>query len=197
MRKIQCSSLLILGAMLLFVTQQSLAQGAAENASKPLGKNILSFCPVYAIPDNNVGIGFSYERLVNDYIGLSVPVMLALGNPYTNVGLEIKLYPTKNTGTARYAIAPSIMYGTGKEKRIEYVYDQSIGTSRQVNVTTERQHFGFVLNQTANFTLMKQFFIGIDGGIGINYYDKRKTGTSEINNVTFAAQFHMALGYRF
>lgn len=72
---------------------------------------------VYAIPDNNVGIGFSYERLVNDYIGLSVPVMLALGNPYTNVGLEIKLYPTKNTGTARYAIAPSIMYGTweGKE----------------------------------------------------------------------------------
>lgn len=65
----------------------------------------------------------------------------------------------------------------GKEKKIEYVYDQSIGTSRQVNVTTERQHFGFVLNQTANFTLMKQFFIGIDGGIGINYYDKRKTGT--------------------
>lgn len=30
--------------MSLFVTQQSLAQGAAENASKPLGKNILSFC---------------------------------------------------------------------------------------------------------------------------------------------------------
>ncbi len=197
MKKIQINSLLIISVLMLLAIQNTSAQGSAENASKPLGKNILSFCPVYAIPDNNVGIGFSYERLVNEYIGLSVPVMIALGSPYTNVGLEIKLYPTKNTGTARYAIAPSIMYGSGKEKKFDYVYDPATGISKQVDIITNRQHFGFLLNQTANFTLMKQFYIGIDGGIGINYYDRRKTTSSDLNNVTFAAQFHMALGYRF
>jgi hypothetical protein len=30
------------------------------------GKNIIAFSPVHLISDDNVGVGMSYERLVND-----------------------------------------------------------------------------------------------------------------------------------
>jgi hypothetical protein len=46
---------------------------------------------------------------------------------------------------------------------------------------------------------MKQMYIGIDGGLGINYFDDKsnRNFNSNNNNITLAAQFHMALGFRF
>lgn len=184
---------LLLVAM-LFQVPALQAQQANKNK---YGNNIISFSPIDIMPTNNIGIGLSYERLVSDHFGVCVPVMIGLSNNYTNVGLELKVYPTNNKGAARYAIAPMIMYGDGSEKSTRYIFNSNLGYSEMVNVYTRRQHFGFLLNQTVNFTIMNQFFLGLDGGLGVNYYDKRINVDGVKEGITFAAQFRVAMGYRF
>jgi hypothetical protein len=173
-----------------------------ESRSKKVdyGNNIIAFNPLHAIADNFVGVGLSYERLVNEYIGIKIPVMKSINSTYTNIGVEVKLYPGKNTGVVRYAIAPSIMFGSGDERRIDYIYNPALGYSTQTIIKNPRTQFGFLLNQTLNITMMKNFYIGIDGGLGINYYDLRtnqNSGVGTTNTMTLAAQFQMAMGFRF
>ena len=96
--------------VLLLVTW-SISIFAQDNVRKikvRYGKNIISFMPVYAITNNFVGVGGSYEILANDYIGIRVPVMAAINTNYMNVGIELKLYPARNSGSAKYAVAPMI-----------------------------------------------------------------------------------------
>jgi hypothetical protein len=196
-----------LTAILLFATTcLSFAQTNHNNHKVKYGRNIISFMPVYAITNNYVGIGGSYEILANDYIGIRVPVMAAINTNYVNVGLEMKLYPARNTGPAKYAIAPMITYGTGSERMNEYVWDNQLNQYVYDNSKYDRSHFGFLLNQTFNFTIMQNFFIGMDGGLGINYYDNTRWNNNGPNNhqsnnnnsnITFLAQFHVMMGCRF
>lgn len=183
---------------------------AQDNVRKPkvkYGRNIISFMPLHAITDNFVGIGGSYEFLANDYIGIRVPVMAAINEDYVNVGIELKMYPGRNNGPAKYAIAPMITYGTGNEVLNDYIWEPSLGQYVYSNKSYSRSHFGFLLNQTFNFTIMQNFFIGMDGGLGINYYDNKIRNTnnnfnnnsnnSNNSNISFIAQFHVMMGVRF
>jgi len=175
----------------------SVAQsGNSSNAmKKDFGKNILAFNPIHLIASDFVGVGFSYERLVNNYLGLKIPVMIAMNNNYYNIGIEAKLYPTKNTGAVKYAIAPAIMLGIGENKYQTYNYVGS--SSVPIDVVEKASHFGFLLNQTLNVTITRQFFIGIDGGLGINYYDEKANTDNANSNLSFLAQLHIGMGYRF
>ncbi len=175
----------------------SVAQsGNSSNAmKKDFGKNILAFNPVHLIASDFVGVGFSYERLVNNYLGLKIPVMIAMNNNYYNIGIEAKLYPTKNTGAVKYAIAPAIMLGIGENKYQTYNYVGS--SSVPIDVVEKASHFGFLLNQTLNVTITRQFFIGIDGGLGINYFDEKANTDNANSKLSFLAQLHIGMGYRF
>jgi hypothetical protein len=172
----------------------TLAQsGNSSNAmKKDFGKNILAFNPVHLIASDFVGVGFSYERLVNNYLGLKIPVMIALNNNYYNIGIEAKLYPTKNTGAVKYAIAPAIMLGIGENK-----YQTYTQLGAPTYLVENASHFGFLLNQTLNVTITRQFFIGIDGGLGINYYDEKANTDNANSKLSFLAQLHIGMGYRF
>lgn len=165
------------------------------------GRNIISFMPVYAITNNNIGIGGSYEILANDYVGIRMPIMAAINTNYMNVGIELKLYPARNNGPAKYAIAPMITYGTGTEKMNDYIWDPNTNQYVYSNKSYDRTHFGFLLNQTFNFTIMQNFFIGMDGGLGINYYDnvrmQNQVNTTNNSDISFLAQFHVMMGVRF
>ncbi len=175
----------------------SMAQPGSSSLviKKEYGKNILAFNPVHLIASDFVGVGFSYERLVNNYLGLKIPVMLAINNNYFNVGIEAKLYPAKNTGPVKYAIAPAIMLGIGENKYQTYNY---VGSNYvRTDVVEKASHFGFLLNQTLNVTITRQFFIGLDGGLGINYYDEKAKNNNSNNNLSFLAQLHIGMGYRF
>lgn len=155
------------------------------------GKNIISFMPLSAVTNNHVGVGLSYEYLASEYIGVRIPIMAGINLPYFNGCIELKLYPAKNTGPAKYAIAPTIMFGHGEVDRFN-----NWGQSGHAT----RTHFGFLLNNTVNFTIAKNFFIGIDGGIGINYFDKLTPATSNVsptNSTSFLAQFQIMMGGRF
>lgn len=174
------------------------AQKSLRKEEPQFGKNILAFSPVQLMSNNHVGVGLSYERLVNQYVGLRIPVMVGINSNYVNVGLEAKLYPTRNNGPVKYAIAPMIMYGNGKIIHNEWVYDPNLGYSVYVKKETPRTHFGFLLNQTFNFTILKNFYIGIDGGLGVNYYDSDANNSGANNSqMSVAAQLGFGLGYRF
>lgn len=188
--------------LLVVTTISATAQrSSGRKVEEQYGKNIIAFSPVSLITDNYVGVGLSYERLVNQYVGIRIPVTTAINTDYFNIGIEAKLYPTRNNGPAKYAIAPMLIYGSGNEKQVKEVYNQVTGYYETITTKVPRTHFGFLLNQTFNFTIMKSFFIGIDGGLGINYYDSRANtyvGSSyRSNDISFAAQLHFALGYRF
>jgi hypothetical protein len=184
----------------LFICSSALTSVAQSESSlnamkKDFGKNILAFNPVHLITRDFVGVGFSYERLVNNYVGLKIPVMIAMNNNYYNIGIEAKLYPTKNTGAVKYAIAPAIMLGIGENKYQTYNY---VGSSYvRIDVVEKASHFGFLLNQTLNVTITRQFFIGIDGGLGINYYDEKANTDNANSKLSFLAQLHIGMGYRF
>lgn len=196
MKKLLVSLLFSLSLMSVFAQSSSSISG--ERATKKdFGKNILAFNPMHLIASDFVGVGLSYERLVNDYLGLKVPVMVAINNNYFNIGLEAKLYPTKNKGAVKYAIAPTIMVGIGENKWTERVYNGN-GYYVLKTFTEPASHIGFLLNQTLNVTVSRQFYIGLDGGIGINYYDEKvKYNNYNNSNLSFAAQLHVGLGYRF
>lgn len=170
------------------------------SSAKHYGKNILSFNPLHAIADNHVGVGVSYERIVNQYVGIKIPVMKSINSNYTNVSVEAKLYPARNNRAVTYAIAPSLMFGTGDQVWHFNQYYPSSSYYTDSLIKSPRTHFGFLLNQTLNVTIMKQLFIGMDGGIGINYIDDKVDRWNQVRNtngVTVAAQFHMSLGFRF
>ncbi|MBL7771416.1 MAG: hypothetical protein JNM95_00990 [Chitinophagaceae bacterium] len=160
------------------------------------GKNIVSFIPFAAFTKNSVGVGASYEGMLNEYIGLKVPLFTAINQRYYAAALALKLYPTKNNGPAKYAIAPTLMFGAGDERDGGRILDPATNTF--TNTTTQRTRFGFLLNNTFNFTIMKQFYIGIDGGLGVNYYDQEvKNNGAQFNSTSFLAQIHFSTGYRF
>ncbi|HAD33454.1 MAG TPA: hypothetical protein DCF44_03000 [Chitinophagaceae bacterium] len=174
------------------------AQKSLRKTEPQFGKNIIAFAPVQLMSNNHVGVGLSYERIMTPYIGLRLPVMFGINSEYINVGIEAKLYPTRNNGAVKYAIAPMLMFGTGKRTRTEYLYNPALGYSELITIETPRTHVGFLLNQSFNFTIMKNFYIGIDGGLGMNYYDSEVTNNSGSNaKISVAAQLHFSLGYRF
>lgn len=184
---------LLLSTFFIASTFASFAQKKQDNH---LGKNIISFMPLHAITNNFVGVGLSYERMINDYVGLRVPVMMAVNSPYANVSMELKLYPAKNTRVAAYAIAPMITFGTGRETVTQRYWDNWNQSYIDKTVEYDRSHFGFLLNQTLNFTIAKNFFIGMDGGFGINYFDNN-SNPSRNSGVTAIAQFQIMTGVRF
>ncbi|QLH46570.1 MAG: hypothetical protein HWD58_13615 [Bacteroidota bacterium] len=106
--------------------------------------------------NNHVGVGLSYERLVNQYVGLRIPVMVGINSNYVNVGLEAKLYPTRNNGPVKYAIAPMIMYGNGKIIHNEWVYDPNLGYSVYVKRNTPYA-FRFLIESDIQLYHPKEF----------------------------------------
>ena len=168
----------------------------SSTAKKDFGKNIVAFEPVYLISRNFVGVGVSYEHMANPYLGLRIPVMVGINNNYVNVGLEAKLYPTKNTGPVKYAIAPMLMVGIGQNKVQDNFYDKN-GNYILHSYTEKASHLGFLLNHTLNVTISRQFFIGIEGGMGINYYDEAANNLNGSSQISFVAQMQVGMGIRF
>lgn len=187
----------LFACLLSFVSLVSFAQTRTEpGGNKSYGKNILAFHPVHMITRDFVGVGFSYERMTNPYMGLKIPVMVAINNNYVNIGLEAKLYPTKNTGAVKYAIAPTLMMGIGDNVYTDWQWMN--GNYVKVTINEPSNHFGFLLNQTLNITITRQFYVGLEGGFGINYFDEVARNSIDNNsNLSAVAQMHVGMGYRF
>ncbi len=144
--------------------------------SMHLGKNILTFSPVQVISTNqnespDVAISFAYERIFkNDLISFKLPVSASLVNNYYYIMPVLKLYPMRQ-GISKYAVGPQFLLGVGDGTYQEYVSNPTTGTSYIRTIKTNRRQFGFLLNNSLNFTVAKALYIGLDASLGIIYYD--------------------------
>lgn len=151
------------------------AQQANKN-KESLGKNIVSFTPIQMMitddsesPDPTIGL--SYERILdNEIISLRIPFYASLQNPYYYILPTIKLYPGRQ-GTAKYAVGPQFLIGFGEDSYTKYVNTGSGYYYQTVNY--QRKQFGFLINNSLNITVAKNFYLGLDGGIGVIYSDNK------------------------
>lgn len=185
--------------LLLMGTSNSVwAQKSTKAKPNPTYKHLVAFHPLHVFADNFVGIGFSYERAVNNNFGIKIPMMVSLNQPYVNLGVSAKFYPRKNNNDAvSYAIAPTLYAGTGQDRNRIDSFDLVTGQSIVRFENTPRTQIGFILNHSLNVNVVDRIYLGLDGGIGINYFDNKASTFNRSTNLSFAAQFHMAVGYRF
>lgn len=184
-----------------------------SNEQSGLGKNIISFAPLQVFLTNSdqskpeAAIQLAFERIFNnELLSVKLPVSITLDNPYVYLTPTIKLYP-KRQGTVKYAIGPQFLIGFGKGTYHEYFFDQSTQISTSKTITIDRKQLGFMVNNSLNITLFKSFYVGLDAGLGILYYDNLPGDQyySSLYNPIFntnsnlqpAFQFAFAMGYRF
>lgn len=179
-----------------------------EKKKDSYGKNIISFTPIQMMvanedesPDPTIGI--SYERILdNEIISVRVPFYASLQKPYYYILPTIKLYPGRQ-GVAKYAVGPQFLIGFGEDSYTKYMSTGS-GYYYQT-VTYQRKQFGFLINNSLNITVAKNFYLGLDGGFGVIYSDNTPNysyngiGLSPLgdSDIRMALQLNCNFGVRF
>ena len=185
------------------------------------GSNIVRIAPITAM-DIGVGFGLSYEKIFgeNQMIGLVLPVTLLLENrnnndlysgaynqnrynTYVYFTPGVKFYPFGQRKVT-YAIGPSLMLGYGGSYQWQ-THTDAYGYVYLEDVKTTRFRMGLLLNNYVNFQISKLFNIGLEGGLGMRYYDKTSFSGSEFyagngafhNGFDITGQFSLTLGLRF
>jgi hypothetical protein len=193
------SRLILLCFLVMGTAYGSMAQKSTKSKQIPSYKHLIAFHPLHVNADHFVGIGFSYERSINNNFGIKIPMMISLNQPYVNLGVSAKFYPRKKfNDPVSYAIAPTLYAGKGQDRNMIFIgFDPITGQSQMAYDNTPRTQIGFLLNHSLNVNVVQQVYLGLDGGIGINYYDNKAYRDNTNTNLSFAAQFHIAVGYRF
>ncbi len=185
---------------------------SAQNST--LGRNIISVSPIQSMSMNHldadygsdVGVNLSYERISsNEYFGFKLPVSFSLKQPYYYFMPALKIYPFKQ-GPVKFAFGPQFYLATGDyDYKLNYSYEPYYhDTIRRLS----RTQVGFLINTSVNFTILENFFLGLDAGIGINYFDSNSDNPllDENNDYYYnrsqgdfypAIQLNFSMGYRF
>ncbi len=195
-------------ALLVFATQAIQAQSAKKETT--FGKNIISISPIQIMAlsltqdDADPAVNISYERITsNEYFGIKLPVTFYLNSAYYCFMPALKIYPF-GQGPVKYSFGPQFYLAKGDFKYTDLWYDYPDYTSS--SVTLDRTQVGFLINNTINFTVMQNFYMGLEAALGINYYDSNADDTYLQNRYFFNREksefypaFHLgfSMGYRF
>jgi hypothetical protein len=189
---------------------------AEDNAVKEFeyGKNILSFAPLQMTNESVAGVGIQYERVLdrNGYVSLLLPVAFSFvqddaynyqGNwenghshVFTYLYPGLKFYPATSSHRVTYSIGPAFGLGFGTRTISRSYYNQNLGGYLY---TTEDQDIfkaGFMVNNGLNIQITKAFYLGLEGGLGIFYYDNEDEHF-EFGSDEPMAQLNFKMGFRF
>lgn len=155
---------------------------------KHLGPNMLSFAPLQVLQTSHydsspdVAIGISFERVLdNEVAAIKLPVSFSLKKNYYYIMPVLKLYPMKQ-GPVKYAIGPQLLVGMGDGQYTDTYVDPLSGMYITQTRTIHRRQLGFLINNSLNFTVARNFYMGMEAALGIIYYDNLPAGIS--NNTT-------------
>jgi hypothetical protein len=197
-----------------FLALGAMAQSKATSSSTNLlGNNLLSFSPV-SVLDRGVGIGFSYERMLDkeQKIAFVLPVDLIFLDPnsynynsnesgklfYTYVSPGIIFYPA-GLRKVNYGVGPNLVVGYGNSE--EWVYS----TVHNSDVLNEYSNFrmGVMINQYMLMNITKNISMQINLGLGLRYINNYTySSTNNLSNTNhpgmdIMGQFKLTFGYRF
>lgn len=196
--------------LLATATLMTLAANARFTVeSKPVyGNNILRLMPLTVFNDG-VGLGLSYERILDPAgkVGVNIPVSLGIRNGYDNMsGMNtemnttvlinpgIKFYPSGQRKVT-YAIGASLFAAMGTDDG--YRYDNQ-GIYRYMNGSFLKT--GILVNNYLQFNLSPKVNIGMELGIGpiyLNQYKDNTTNSTRNEGIEPMGQFSFHIGYRF
>lgn len=201
------TSLLASGAM---------AQGNATSPSTTLFENnLFTFSPV-SVLDRGVGIGFSYERMLDNEkkIAFVLPLDFIFLDPnsynyntnengklfYTYVSPGIIFYPA-GLRKVNYGVGPNVVLGYGSSEEWQY------STVHNSDVLQEYTNFrmGIMINQYLLMNITKNISMQMNLGLGLRYINNYNyTSTTNISNQNYnnpgmdiMGQFKLSFGYRF
>ena len=187
-----------------------------ENAGEKIkyGKNIISFSPIQIFMTDtdqenpDVAVNLAYERIFdNELVSFKLPVSLSLINNYMYIMPALKLYPTKQ-GIVKYSVGPQLLFGTGDGTYTRSYQDPNTGFTTIEKKTITRKQFGFLIDNTINFTIAKSLYVGLNASLGIVYYDNLPRSNNYYNlgitpfgngdsQISPAFQLNFNMGYRF
>lgn len=215
---------MIIAVLAAFVAVPAIAQDAVAPEIKidvnAYDLNIVRLAPITAM-DLGVGFGVSYERIIGkqQMFGIVFPVYMLLENKagydviadrnktryntYVYFAPGLKIYPFGQRRVT-YAVGPNLMLGYGGGNEWQSRLDM-YGTEHLEDVKTTKLRLGVLVNNYVNFQVSKVFNLGLEGGIGIRYYDKTSykgsafyAGNGSVNDgFDITGQFALTLGLRF
>lgn len=172
-----------------------------------------------AVMDVGVGVGAGYERLFGQKknFGLILPGFLILESN-SNPGLDtssnrkaydayfyfapgFKFYP-KGHNKLTYAFGPSFMFGFCNSK---FEISGPYPNGDKITVKYARKRFGVLINNYVTYEISKLFDLGLEGGIGMTYFNKESYSGPEsyagnsttLKSVDISGQFSLSIGCKF
>ena len=167
----------LLASSVTFAQNSNLSPASESGSSSTFGRNIISISPMQLLvikhldsQDNtDVGVNFAYERISkNEYFGFKLPVTFSLKSPYYYFMPALKIYPF-GQGPVKFSFGPQFYVGTGQYDYDYNSYDYPYTTD--IHIRKDRTQVGFLINTSINFTIMQSFYLGLEAGLGINYYE--------------------------
>ncbi|MBK7761805.1 MAG: hypothetical protein IPI46_00340 [Bacteroidetes bacterium] len=153
----------------------------------------------------DTAVAISYERILGSgRFSIRTPLEIGLHSKSFFISPTLKMYAGRQ-GVVRYAIGPQLTLGAGMHNH--WIEDPKLGyVAKQVR----RTQVGLMLNQSVNITIAKQFYVGVDLGLGAMVYNSIKNDNDAavlgvilfgpigfLGFVSPSVQGGLSLGYRF
>lgn len=177
------------------------------------GDNIISLAVVQMTNESPAGFGLHYERVLDKrgIISLYLPVAFSIvhedfhNNSYyydddqTDVFFYaypgVKIYPTGSKRRISYGVGPSLALGWGRRDVYRDSYNPLTGQYAGVERRSEEVFkSGLMVNNSLNIQPTKNFYLGLELGLGFNYINNEDYYHSDDEPLV---QFNFKLGYRF
>ena len=201
--------------------------GDKKKIVKKYGNNFISLTPAaYTVSVdgtmNDVGVGLTYERLVDKHghLGINVPVMWNFtaekdfrgriyynGSNYTNYPGNyhtllfmpgVKFYPANANQIIRYSLGTSLFAAVGTEPYDVYNYNNYYSGSSPSSDTYHYTIFGVMISNSLNITATKHLYMAIDLTAGIPFSDNRHSSSDQLELLLAPfMQFGFKVGYRY
>jgi hypothetical protein len=187
-----------------FSNGKTLALSNADDKYFPLTskKNILTLVPGQ-IFDTSIGLGISYERILrNQRVGIIVPFVMSRANTYYYsdsfnyvfyLSPGLKFYPFGHRKIT-YALGPNLFAGLGRYFSRDFDYQSGYYAEGYYSQTTR---IGFVGNNYLTLNVFPNFKIGMNGGFGVRYMDRKTAYNSYKSLMEPTVEYSFNLSYHF
>jgi hypothetical protein len=177
------------------------------------GSNILAIAPLQMTNESPAGVGIHYEHVLDKAGVFSLYLPLAISffddevtqyptyvnqkksRVFTTLYPGLKIYPAGSAHRVSYSVGPSFGLGFGTKYKLNQRVDPVTGSIIQTYNDESVFKAGFLINNGLNIQPTKAFYVGLELGIGIFYYNNEydNFGAGDEPMV----QFNFKMGYRF
>jgi hypothetical protein len=186
-----------------------------DNDNKVTGNTILAFAPLVATESGNIGLGFSYEKMLDKkgMFAMYLPVYATFtsnnNSNYTNnsssgiiphnmfyFGPGMKVYTHSKSERVKYALGPSLLFEVGQKPVSHPDTTSTVYPYTTTNYYDLKSTFvmGIMLNNSLNMYPTPHLYVGMEFNFGFSYINMVD---GAYQSTTGLMQFAVKMGYRY